>query len=489
MKKIFKYISLLSIGVSILACNNFDELNTDPNSAYTTKPDALLSYAQKQLADYLNTPSVNENNFRLTMQYWQEVTYVDESNYDFVTRNISNNVWLDLYVDTMQNLVKAKSIINEYVPTATEQSTWPVTKANQLAILDIQQVFIYQTLVDTYGDIPYNESNSIESTSLPKYEKAADIYTDLISRLKNDLSKLDPSGSGFENPNDPDRSGDIFYKGNVAKWQTFGNSLLLKLAIGIADHNPSLAQSTATLAIGNGVMTSSADDCLFRYLSSSPNFNPLYENLVASNRNDFVAGKTLVDYMNASSDPRRAAYFDENVTPYKGGTIGTPSSFAVNSHIGDFAYTQTTPGVIMNYTEVAFYLAEASARWGIGVAPALAYANAVNTSLSEWGVSTTDATAYLAANPYNATNWKKSIGEQAWVAMFNQGMVSWNFYRRLDFPVLSAPSTAVSQAEGKVPVRLQYPVRETTTNPTNYAAAAASIGGDKLTTKIFWDKF
>ncbi|MDR3025930.1 SusD/RagB family nutrient-binding outer membrane lipoprotein [Chryseobacterium sp.] len=482
MKKIFKYIGVLSLGAFALSCSNFEELNTDPNSAYTTKPEALLSYSQKQLSDYLNTPSVNENNFRLTMQYWQEVTYVDESNYDFVTRNISNNVWSDLYVDTMQNLVKAKNIVNQYVPTATEQSAWPIKKANQIAILDIQQVFIYQTLVDTYGDIPYSESNGIETTSLPKYNKGADIYASLITRLKNDLASMNINGGGFE-------SGDLFYDGNVAKWMKFGNSLLLKLAVGIADSNPSLAQTTATDAINSGVMISSADNCLFKYLSSSPNFNPLYENLVAGNRNDFVAGKTLVDHMNINADPRRTTFFDTNVVPYKGGTIGTPSSFATNSHIGEFAYTATTPGVVMSYTEVAFYIAEASARWGIGGNPATAYANAVNASLAEWGVSLANADTYLTAHPYNTANWKKSIGEQAWVAMFNQGMIGWNFYRRLDFPVLAAPATAVSQAEGKVPVRLQYPVRETTTNPTNYAAAASSIGGDKLTTKLFWDKF
>lgn len=463
------------------SCSNFEDTNTDPNSAYTTKPEALLSYSQKQLSDYLNTPSVNENNFRLMMQYWQEVTYVDESNYDFVNRNISNNVWSDLYVDTMQNLVKAKSIINEYTPTGTQIDTWPVTKANQIAILDIQQVLIYQLLVDTYGDIPYTQSNSIETITLPKYEKAETIYNDLIARLKNDLSLLNTNGKSFS-------EGDLFYNGDVSKWKKFGNSLLLKLAIGIADQNPSLAQSTATTAINAGVMGSSSDNCLFNYLSASPNFNPLYENLVASNRNDFVAGKTLVDYMNTASDARIANFFDSNVTPYKGGTIGTPSSFTTNSHIGSFAYTATTPGIIMNYTEVAFYLAEASARWGIGSPAATLYNNAVTASFSEWNMPSA-ATAYLAAHPYNASNWKKSIGEQAWVAMFNQGMTAWNFYRRLDFPALIAPATAVSQAEGKVPVRLQYPVREVTTNPTNYASASASIGGDKLTTKLFWDKF
>jgi hypothetical protein len=39
------------------------------------------------------------------------------------------------------------------------------------------------------------------------------------------------------------------------------------------------------------------------------------------------------------------------------------------------------------------------------------------------------------------------------------------------------------------PVRFTYPATEVNLNNANYTAAAASIGGDKVTTKIFWDKF
>ena len=73
--------------------------------------------------------------------------------------------------------------------------------------------------------------------------------------------------------------------------------------------------------------------------------------------------------------------------------------------------------------------------------------------------------------------------------MFNQGHTSWNFYRRLDYPILSAPATAVANAENKVPVRMTYPVREQSVNSTNWESASTAIGGDKLTTKLFWDKF
>jgi hypothetical protein len=32
----------------------------------------------------------------------------------------------------------------------------------------------------------------------------------------------------------------------------------------------------------------------------------------------------------------------------------------------------------------------------------------------EWGLTSQEAQDYLVMNPYNAANWKKSIGEQAW---------------------------------------------------------------------------
>lgn len=482
--KMKKIIAILTIGLSMTACVN-EDINTDPNSAYTTVPGSLINYAQKELSDYVNTPSVNENNFRLTMQYWQETTYVNESNYDFTNRNVSNSIFTDNYVNVLNNLGKAKDIINAYQPTASELAGWPVNKKNQLAIIDILQVYTYQMLVDTFGNIPYTQAANLTVYPLPAYDDGATIYQDLINRINADIAALDISGTGFKSFSD----GDKYYGGNIAKWRVFANSLKLKLAIGIADSNPTLAQTTATAAIAAGVMTSPADNGKFQYVTASPNYNPLYENLAASGRDDFFAGKTLVDYMNATNDPRIGHYFDEvEDGGYTGQVIGQGGEFGAFSNIGSFAYTQTTPGIILNYTEVAFYIAEADARWNTGAAAA-SYNTAVTASIVEWGGTTAEATTYLAAHPYDAANWKQSIGEQAWVAMFNQGLTSWNFWRRLDFPVLLAPPTAINNAGGKVPVRMAYPVLEQQANNSNWKAASTAIGGDLLTTKIFWDKF
>lgn len=109
--------------------------------------------------------------------------------------------------------------------------------------------------------------------------------------------------------------------------------------------------------------------------------------------------------MNATNDSRITKYYGDVDGDYIGQVIGAPAEFSEFSPLGDFAYEPTTPGTIMNYTEVLFYLTEAAARWGIGGSPAALYNQAVTSSFTDWGLSS-DAAAYIAAHPYNAANWK-----------------------------------------------------------------------------------
>lgn len=431
----------------LVGCTS-DDVNTDPHVAYSMSPEPLITYAEKELSDYMTTPSVNENNFRLIMQYWQETTYVSESNYNFTARNVSNTVWADNYVNVLNNLNKAKELIEQYQPVPSELDAWPARKKNQLAIIDILSVYTFQTLADTFGDIPYSQALNQAQFPLPVYDDDAKIYENLITRLKVNINNLEEGKGAFGD-------GDILYGGDIGKWKKFGNSLLLKLGITISDVNSTLAQSTINTAIANGLITDESQNGVFRYLPAMFNFNPLFEELVITGRNDFFGGKPFIDYLNATSDPRVAQYFQDVKGEYIGQTIGAGGNFSDFSAAGIFAYTPTTPGNLITYTEVAFYLAEAAARFGIGGNPETLYKNAVQISFKEWGLTSQEAQDYLVMNPYNAANWKKSIGEQAWVAMYNQPVVSWNFYRRLDYPALQAPPTAIANADGKVPVRLQ----------------------------------
>jgi hypothetical protein len=45
-------------------------------------------------------------------QHWTETTYVDEANYDFNTRNITNAHWSEMYRDVL-DLSTAKLILKQ----------------------------------------------------------------------------------------------------------------------------------------------------------------------------------------------------------------------------------------------------------------------------------------------------------------------------------------------------------------------------------------
>jgi len=485
MKKYAKKTSILLLALlgGFVGCN-VDNMNTDPNAFYETEPETLLIYSQKALAGHLNTPNVNRNNFRLVMQYWQETIYAEESNYDFATRNVSNQVWNEYNVYVIQNLKQAKEIV-------TERSTGDqdAVSKNRLAILEILECFTFQELVDTFGNIPYSQAHDLDNYPLPKYDDAMEIYADLISRVKVAVSDLNTSEPSWG-------SADIIYGGDVAQWQKFGNSLLLRLGIALSDVNPGLATTTINDAVTGGVFTSNADNALFYYETISPNYSEVYASLVASGRNDYVACKTLIDYMYDSNadlikDPRLDKYFDKHtLANHIGGVPGVPSPFPNHSHIGQILYQPDTPARIITFSEVQFYVAEATARGIIAGDPAIPYKDAIVASFEEWGLTTTDAQNYLNDNSYNYSDyadWKEALGMQSWVAMYDQPYVSWKNFRRLDFPKLISPALAVPAANGVVPTRLIYPVKEITTNNTNRKAAADAIGGDELYTRIFWD--
>lgn len=82
-----------------------------------------------------------------------------------------------------------------------------------------------------------------------------------------------------------------------------------------------------------------------------------------------------------------------------------------------------------------------------------------------------------------AGTYKQKIGTQKWIALYNRGFEAWTEWRRLDYPVLTAPADALSD----IPVRYTYPVQEQNLNTANYDDAVSAIGSDKVTTKIFWD--
>ena len=483
MKKIVLLITFLALTVS--CTDDITGLNTDTKNPTTSKPEYLFTNAQKALVDQMVNASVNRNVFRMLVQHWTETTYPDESQYNLTTRPIPDTHFTVLYRDVLRDFKESTVLLDKVVSAGASEAA---IVANKKAIIEIMNAYTFSVLVDTFGDVPYSEALDIEGHPLPKYDDAQTIYKDLIARLAAAQASLNTSEASFG-------SADLIYGGNASKWKKFANTLRLRLAVNMSDVDAAYASAQATAAINAGLMTTNSDDANLNYLGAQPNANPLYVDLVASGRKDFVIADTFVNKLNALADPRRAKYFTfaPGTTVYKGGIYGASNSYTNFSTVNNTLLAPTFPGTIMAYSEQEFLLAEAAAR-GITAAGVAAthYNNAITASMNIWGVTTAEATAYLANNPYDGSStaaWKKSIGEQAWIALYNRGFEAWDSWRRLDFPVLVVPATTFNDIK-TVPTRFTYPAGEATVNATNVAAAAAKItGGDKLTSKIFWDKF
>jgi hypothetical protein len=420
------------------------------------------------------------------VQYWTETTYTDESNYDLTTRTTPDALWDAFYINALKNLDESSKVINA-TPLAVGAD--PVAKKNKLAIIEIMEVYCYDVLVETFGNIPYSEALDINKP-LPKYDDGLTVFKDLLVRLDAAIANMD-SGSGSFG------TADNMYEGDVALWIKFANSLKLRMGLLLADKDNATAKVTVESAAPN-VFSSNDDNAKLVYLRDAPNTNPIYIDLVASARHDFVPANTLIDTMNSLNDPRRPFYFTQVDTSteasvvklaYVGGINGASNDFLAYSHVANLIQTPSFPGTLFDYAEVEFLLAEAVERgYSVGGTAAQHYNNAITASIEDWGGTAAMATTYL-ANPKVAYTtatgtWQQKIGIQSWLGYYNRGFEAWTQFRKLDYPLLEPPVDALSA----LPLRYTYPIEEQTLNGDNWKAASTAIGGDAVDTKLFWDK-
>ena len=485
MKKILYIIGALTLTVPLITSCESDitSLNVDPKHPDTLPSSIFFSTAQYNLFDRMNTASVNQNVSRFFTQQWTETTYTDEANYDMVTRQINTSHWNHMYRNVLNTIKLGKEKLDAEALVSSEAAHDVVAKNNRWAQMEIMEIYTWANLVDTYNNIPYSESMKLEPGGAgvlsPKYDDAKTIYIDLIKRITDVQAKITTSGTGYS---------DYSYSGNMVKWKKLANSIKLRLGVNLADVDNALAKATIESAVKGGVFSSNDDNFLIKYTNG--NFaSPLYKtvNVTGSGRKDFVAADTFVNFMNTNNDPRRSSYFTQKDGAIVGATYGASAAFDNFSHVADDIIKQDGVGDIMDYSEVSFLLAEAAQRgYTVGGTAATLYTQAIQASMDYWKVPAANALAYIAAHPYNAANWKKSIGEQSWMAMYNRGFEAWTFNRRLDFPVFEVPENSVLET---MPKRMSYPAPEQSLNKDNWAAATAKLPGGKdvPTTTVFWD--
>ena len=471
-----KYILFIVLAFGAVSCKKeLANINKNPNATENPQPDYLLTAAEKLTVDAYWGVDNNLNSSLLFIQHWAKIQYTDPDRYIFTNSSFST-LWSKLYGQSITDLNKVISI-------ADEQQN-PNYKGVALTL----RSWTFQLLTDAYGDIPYKQAGNIDSFLTPKYDAQKDVYLGLLTDLKTAQAALDPSG--------PAIGGDPLYGGNIGKWKKFVNSLRLRIALRIADQEPTLAKQVLTdIQSEGGAYFEDNTDLAALIYQDSPNQNPV--SLTFDTRQDYRISKTIVDRLAALSDPRLPVYAqltDDAPKVYKGVPNGLLTDDANSlglsktSRPGDFFRAPHAPGVIMSYAEVLFDLSEAVSRGFITGDAEDLYNQAVTASFAQYGITGTAVTNYLAqaSVKYDAGNFRKSIGEQKWIALFGQGLEAFAEWRRLDYPQLTPAVAGV--LSGKMPLRFIYPGSEQSLNGESYTNAVKNQGADLLTTKLWFDK-
>src|SRR5580698_6016668 len=478
-------IIYLVLGLAAASCTkNITSLNTDPKSAVTVPSSSLFLNEEKNLSDALHTTSVSAAPFRVLAQSWTENTYVSEAQYNLTIDNSPQGWWNLLYANTTTSVLNSLAAAKTAIPVDTKDAG---TLQNNLLVTDILEVYAYSLLVNTYGNIPYSQALN-RTIPFPAYDDAKTVEYDLLNRLDTAIAGLNTAYGSLG-------AADQIYKGNTAQWKKFAATLKLKLALLIADTDPTTAATKVQEAITTGVFQSNGDNAVFTYDSSAvTNSNPIWQDLVnGKNLHYYSPSSYFVTTLQGWNDPRLPLLFTKDPNGnYSGGIAGGGNSATTLSSFSAQWLSASFPGDLLDYSETAFLLAEATER-GIttGGTAAVYYDSAVSASIRFWGGSNADALSYLGqpAVAYSsaAGTWRQKIGYQKWIAFANRNWDSWTEIRRLGYPDLNTVSPPVA-AVSQFPLRFYYPPAEQTSNNANWAAAVQALPGgeDVVTAKLFW---
>lgn len=517
-----KFLFAIATVFSFASCDKgFVEKNQSPYNQTSIDPGILLSSAQR----FVSTGS------------WEVEATIVQQFVNVIDQGVTNAFQFNR-IDGLEtyNIIRWNQMYNQ--PNGTVrlldralELAKADNKPNLTQMIRILRAMNYMTLVDTYGDVPYSEANKAFSSlviTTPKYDKAADIYADLYKELKEARLALDATKGAVTN--------DIFYGTSAAavqipKWQRLAGSLMLRLGMRYSKLDGAKAAAIVTDALsGAGVMTSNADNAYIPY--NATDNNPLNAGPRGTNPFNYYLAEPFVNQLKSTNDPRGkyvAAYYQApnviNGVPqdtvlanqfgfpigYSDATVKAKADYKGPAQSGNgVRYTQlnyysfgsnTAPIFVCTYAQTQLLLADAAVRGYVagGVIQANTYYNnGIRASMDEYVLYPN--TAPIPAANYDsyknqaavsfvltpATALQK-INTQYWIASLGNPGESFANFRRTGFPALTPNPIGTPLPGSGFARRVPYPNVERSVNAANYNAAVASMGGDDVTQRVFWD--
>jgi hypothetical protein len=482
------------------------DVNTNPNQPPSATSNFVFANAENTTA--ANFVSQHETGAYFSAQWTQSNSYImNQTIFAYLYTNTDFNYW-DPNFDNLYDY--------QYVITNAEKDDQKYLKGPAR----VMKSFLYQQLVDMYGNLPYSKALTGSTNLAPAFDEQKAVYEDLVKQLDTAITELkaNPFASAFA-------SSDIIFKGNTTNWIRFANTLKLRILIRqsrVAGRDAYITGEIAKIvAEGSGLLGAGQDVGINPgFLATAGKTNPYYDrwgydaNGATRSLGRFPRPtKNLFDMLKAADDTfrlKRMAYARggengnnpgvstaaEVSSNYVGTPYGVSSGFTAPSTSaigpalivkGQFARNL----IIMTAAEAQFLLAEAKERYpsvGFAGTSQSYYEQGVRESFRLVGATNTQATALLTSGKVDAdwaasTDKIKAIITQKWIATTNYtGMEAWAEYRRTGYPAI--PQSLQVPDPNTRPRRLLYPGTETGSNKVNVDAQGAI---DKLTSRLFWD--
>ncbi len=354
---------------SLSSCKKtfFTDVNKNPNSPAAIPPATALTAAEVGLGY-----SVGGDMSRYTSLFTQQTLGLarqSQAYYQYTfTEQDMDNLWLNLYVQTMTNL--------NNLQTLADAGKYHEYSGVARALL----AYTLQMTVDCWGKIPYSEAFKGVANFHPKYDSDADVYAAIGTLCDDAITELNNTDPGALTPS----TDDLVYGGDATEWIKFVHAVKARLAIHQSKNNPAMA-TTALNEIAAS-FTANTDNAAVVFGGSETNAASWYQFNEQRGDIDFPSSSLSAD-MKANLDPRYTMYFD--------------STYNDINFVGMGTYFQNpdAPVELITYDEIEMIKAEAIIRSGGGAALAQTEFQAgIQASMDKLGVAAPDAAAYIAAH-------------------------------------------------------------------------------------------
>lgn len=529
-----------------------ENMNTDPSKAATIDPNAQLTTAQLQTYGDLSMMEIYRNyHYAFTQQLmgcWNTTNYGGRHTLD---NNEMSRIWTSFYTQSLKNIIDAQYRTAEDAEKVNINSVLRIYRVYLMSIItdtygdapfseaglgflegkfnpkydkqeDIYNAFFLE-LEDAVNKIDPTKDkvtgDLIYAGDVTKWQQLAN---SLRLRFAMRISNVNPTKAQTEFENAlaanggviTDASSDALIKymtiafsfGQKAYSDYRGNSLSQLLFGNDPANNPSYLCSTFFNQLYN-----SGDPRTFKI--SRCYYDGLMSATSPDNRVDITQEMIEKGIDFSPRDPGAYSWepwptgYDSDICAEL--AVNNPSVTAtmareVEPKLANNFLKSDNPGVVMTSAEVKFLMAEATVKkWNVGSALAEdLYKQGVRAAMDfltdNYGcTATTDAEfdAFIQnKGTFGHTDNQKleAINTQAWILHFTNPAECWANVRRSGYPKLKSPAEygfgQYLTGGTEIPVRLCYPVLESSYNKKSYNEAIERMGGtDNWHSLLWWD--